>query len=96
MAFDVRYFADLARIALHDEEIPELEKQMADILEFVGQLAELDLDDVQPTEHVIPLKNVVRQDQIAASLPLQQALANMPEVKDDSLKTPVIIEDNES
>ena len=52
---DVRYVADLARVALTVEEQQEFQRQLDDILEYVGKLAELDVAGIEPTAHAVPM-----------------------------------------
>ena len=59
---DVKYIAHLARINLKDEEIKPLTKNLEDILTYIGKLEKLDTSKVEPTSHVLPLKNVYRED----------------------------------
>lgn len=93
---DVRYVADLARIALTDEEIARYESQLDDILEYVAKLQELDVSDVDPTAHAAPVTNVFREDIAADCLERETALDNAPATLDDELiRVPVVIEGEE-
>ena len=61
---DVKYVAELARIHLKDGEVDYLTKDLEKILHYINKLDTLDVTDVQPTSHVLPLKNVHRKDKI--------------------------------
>ncbi len=76
---EVLHVARLARLALTDEEVERLGAQLNAILEAVGKVAELDLGDVEPTAHPLEVVNVSVDDEPAASLPVEQALANAPD-----------------
>lgn len=89
---DVRYVAGLARIHLRDEEAGRLTKDLEKILEYIDQLNTLDVADVQPTSHVLPLKNVYREDTVRPSLTQQEALNISVEQQDGSFKVPKVIE----
>ncbi|VAX35519.1 Aspartyl-tRNA(Asn) amidotransferase subunit C @ Glutamyl-tRNA(Gln) amidotransferase subunit C [hydrothermal vent metagenome] len=65
---DVRHIGDLARIHLRDDEVAPLTKNLEDIIAYVKQLENLDVTDVEPTSHVLPLKNVYREDEIKPSI----------------------------
>ena len=56
--FDIKYVANLARIALTHEEDARLGSQLGDILGYVKKLEELDISDVEPMAHAVPLDNV--------------------------------------
>lgn len=65
---DVQYIASLSRIHLQGDEIERLTKNLEDILHYVHKLEKLDVRAVEPTSHVLPLKNVYREDEIQPSL----------------------------
>jgi aspartyl-tRNA(Asn)/glutamyl-tRNA(Gln) amidotransferase subunit C len=75
----VRHVARLARLALHDDEVETMRREMNVILEHVDQVQELDLADVPPTTHAIPLRNVLRDDMPGTSLPAAEALREAPD-----------------
>lgn len=77
-AADVRYLAALARLELSAEEMEHLAGEMGRVLESFTQLQEIDTTGVAPTYHVLPLQNVMREDQVAPSLPRDRALQNAP------------------
>jgi aspartyl-tRNA(Asn)/glutamyl-tRNA(Gln) amidotransferase subunit C len=76
---EVLHVARLARLALTDEEIDRLGAQLNAILEAVGKVSELDLADVEPTDHPLDLVNVWADDEPRASLTVEDALANAPD-----------------
>jgi len=75
---EVLHVAQLARLALTDEEVERLGGQLDAILEAVAKVSELDLSDVEPTSHPLDLVNVWGEDDARPSLPLDEALANAP------------------
>ena len=89
----VDHVARLARLDLTGEEAERMQAQLGDILGYIGLLDELDLADVQPTSHVIEMVNVMRDDEVKPSLPVEKGLANAPEKEGTSFKVPRIIED---
>jgi aspartyl-tRNA(Asn)/glutamyl-tRNA(Gln) amidotransferase subunit C len=76
---DVLHVAELARLDLTDEEIERFGEQLNAILDAVGKVAELDLEDVPPTSHPLALVNVWADDEPRPSLPVDDALANAPD-----------------
>lgn len=62
--FDIDNLAKLARINLNDSEKSKLEGHLGQILEYVELLSQIDTSEVEPTSHVLPLKNVCREDKI--------------------------------
>ena len=90
---DVRYVADLARIELTADEAQRYGAQLNAVLDYVGQLAELDVAGLEPTAHAMPLVNVLREDRAGDSLPRAGVLANAPAVADDQfIQVPPVIE----
>ena len=85
---DVLHVADLARLALTDEEIERLGDQLNAILEAVGKVTELDLSGVEATSHPLELVNVWAEDAPLPSLALEEALANAPEREESFFRVP--------
>ena len=88
----VRYVAELARLELAPAEEERLTGQLNAILEYMGQLAEVDTAGVEATSHVLPLTNVLREDEPHACLPNAEALANAPAAEQGHFAVPKIIE----
>jgi aspartyl-tRNA(Asn)/glutamyl-tRNA(Gln) amidotransferase subunit C len=89
---EVEHVANLARLVFGEEEKKKLAEQLGRILDFIEQLNELDTEDVEPTSHVIPMKNVVRPDVVRPSLTRDDALANAPSDVDGLFEVPKIVE----
>ena len=92
MDIDIDYVAKLARIDLDAKQKKKLARQLGDILAYIEKLKELDVASVEPMSHVLPLKNVFRQDKVKPSLPVSKVLVNAPSAKGDSFSVPRIIE----
>ncbi|MGB9802225.1 Asp-tRNA(Asn)/Glu-tRNA(Gln) amidotransferase subunit GatC [Desulfofundulus sp.] len=88
---DVEHVALLARLELTDEEKQMFAKQLNAILEYAQMLNELNTDDIPPTAHVLPLKNVWREDEVGEHLPPEEVLANAPETEGQFFKVPRIV-----
>ena len=89
---DVKYVAHLARIALTPEEEKQLGAQLGSILGYIEKLRELDVTNVEPTAHAVPLVNVTRADEIRPSLPHEDALRNAPKQGGGLFIVPKIVE----
>jgi aspartyl-tRNA(Asn)/glutamyl-tRNA(Gln) amidotransferase subunit C len=89
---EVEHVARLARLAITDEEAERLVHELAGILEHADDVAELDLDDVPPTAHPLPLVNVVRPDEVRPSLDRDEVLAEAPEAEDGRFRVPRIMD----
>lgn len=89
----VRYVADLARIALSDEEVERFTGQLSVVLDSVGKLREVDTEAIPPTASVLPLVNVMREDEVRPSLPLEDAMRNAPARDGDLFRVQTVIEE---
>lgn len=89
---DVRYIAGLARIHVPEDELEGFTKNLEDIIGYVDQLNELNVEKIEPTSHVLNLKNVYRMDEVRPSLPQSEALKFAVESHQGSFKVPRVIE----
>lgn len=89
---DVANVALLSRLEFSESELETFTGQMDAILEYADVLNKLNVDEVRPTAHVLPLKNVMRVDEAKPSLPRELALSNAPEQEDGYFKVPKIME----
>ncbi|HET6513838.1 MAG TPA: Asp-tRNA(Asn)/Glu-tRNA(Gln) amidotransferase subunit GatC [Thermodesulfovibrionales bacterium] len=92
MPIPVEHIAHLARLSLSEDEEKTFSQQIGSILEYVEKLNELDTSGIEPTSHVIEMKNVMREDMIWPSLPVDNALANAPDRSGNFYRVPKIIE----
>jgi aspartyl-tRNA(Asn)/glutamyl-tRNA(Gln) amidotransferase subunit C len=89
---DVKYVAHLARIALTPDEEKKLGAQLGGILGYIEKLKELDVSQVEPTAHAVPLVNVTRVDEIRPSLAHGDAFRNAPRQAGGLFIVPKIVE----
>jgi aspartyl-tRNA(Asn)/glutamyl-tRNA(Gln) amidotransferase subunit C len=84
----VLHVAKLARLRLSDEEVERMSGELSAILEHVEKIEQLDLDDVEPTSHVVSVENVLREDEPRPSLPREQALEQAPDAAEGGFRVP--------
>ena len=89
---DVNYVAKLARLSLSAEEQAKFSDQLKNILHYVDKLKELDVSNIEPTAHAVPITNVVRKDVVKPSLPTELALKNAPQKANNLFIVPKIVE----
>ena len=63
-------------------------RELSGILEHVDRIAALDLDQVEPTSHVVDLENVLRPDEPRPSWPREQMLAQAPDPAEGAFRVP--------
>lgn len=88
----VKHVANLARLAITEEETEKFTNQLDAIISFAEQLNEINTDGVEPTSHVLDMKNVMREDIPQEGLPQSEVLKNAPEHQDGQVKVPSIME----
>src|SRR6059036_2043086 len=89
---DIEHVARLARLQLSEEERANLRAQLVVILEHAARVGEVAADDVPPTAYAIPRANVLREDVVEPSLPVEEALKNVPDREGDKVRVPRITE----
>jgi len=89
---DVEHVAKLARLKLNDEEREMFTGQLNAILQYAEKLNELDTENVEPTTHVLPLSNVMREDEVHESLSQEQVFRNAPDEEDGQFKVPAVLD----
>jgi aspartyl-tRNA(Asn)/glutamyl-tRNA(Gln) amidotransferase subunit C len=89
---DIKYVAHLARLHLTPDEENKLGAQLGHILGYIEKLNELDVSNVEPTAHAVPMVNVTRPDEIRPSLPHDAALRNAPGRANGLFVVPKIVE----
>jgi aspartyl-tRNA(Asn)/glutamyl-tRNA(Gln) amidotransferase subunit C len=84
----VLHVARLARLRLSDEEVERMSGELSTILDHIEKIGELELDDVEPTSHVIELENVLREDEPRPSWPRERVLEEAPDVAEGGFRVP--------
>lgn len=88
----VKHVAELARLAITEEEAVMFTEHLRSIITYAEQLGELDTTNVEPTTHVLDLKNVMRKDEPKQWITQDEALKNAPDQKDGQFRVPSILE----
>ncbi|MCM3598212.1 MULTISPECIES: Asp-tRNA(Asn)/Glu-tRNA(Gln) amidotransferase subunit GatC [Bacillaceae] len=89
---EVKHVANLARLAITEEETEMFTNQLDAIITFAEQLNELDTTGVEPTTHVLEMKNILREDKAEKGLPVEDVVKNAPDHKDGYIRVPSILE----
>ncbi len=93
---DIKYVADLARLELSPEQSAKLQSELGRVVEYIAELAEVDVSQVEPTAHAAPLTNVWREDEAKESFPRNEMLANAPGIiHEDLIKVPRVLPSEE-
>lgn len=88
----IEYVGILAKLELSEEEKEQAKKDMANMLDYIDMLNELDTEGVEPMSHVFPVHNVFREDVVTNENDRENILLNAPEQKDGSFQVPKTVE----
>lgn len=88
---EVEHLANLARLAVTDDELDTFAGQLDQILDSVAKVGEIAEADIPPTSHAVPLTNVFREDTVRPGLSQQQALAGAPAAEEGRFRVPRIL-----
>lgn len=84
----IEYVGILAKLELSEEEKEQAKKDMANMLDYIDTLNELDTSGVEPMSHVFPVNNVFREDVVTNEDDREEILANAPEARDGAFVVP--------
>lgn len=90
---EVSHLARLARLSLSDEELDHFAGQLDMIVGVFARIGELDVADVPPTSHPLPLTNVMRPDESRPGLPPAEFMAVAPAVEEQRFRVPRILDE---
>ncbi len=90
---EVRHVAELAKLALTEEEIVQYTQQLSAILDYAALLQQVDTSAVPPTPHILPLTNSMRADEPTPCLTNAEALANAPDSVDGFFRVRAVFEE---
>ena len=88
----VRRVAHLARMAVAEDEVEGLGRELNAILAFVEQLADVDVAGVEPMTSVTPMAIKTRKDEVNDGEIADAVLANAPEREDNFFVVPKVVE----
>ena len=89
---DILHLADLSDLSLSDEEVESLGKDLQGIIQYISQLDELDVDNIEPTYQVFEMENVWRDDKVVdQGVTREQLLVLSPEYQDNQVKVPKVL-----
>ena len=85
---EVLHVARLARLALSEEEIEPMARELSAVLDHVARIKALDLDGVPPSTHVVEVTGALRPDEPVPCLSREVALAQAPAVSGEGFLVP--------
>ncbi|MGI6412704.1 MAG: Asp-tRNA(Asn)/Glu-tRNA(Gln) amidotransferase subunit GatC [Syntrophomonadaceae bacterium] len=88
---EVEQVALLARLSLTDEQKLEFAEQLGGILEYANKLKKLDTEEVLPLNHILPIYNVFREDEVYTGITREELLSSSPLTEQGHYKVPKIV-----
>lgn len=89
---EVRHIADLAKLKLNDEEVTKYTKDLSNIVDYANELANIDISGIKPTNHILNVSNVFREDMVQKSYVRDKILKNAPTKAGGCISVPKVIE----
>ena len=75
---DIEYVASLAKLKIPENEMGNLTRQMDEIVNMANKVSELDTENVEPTNHILRVQNVMREDVVIPSYDRNEIIKNAP------------------
>lgn len=88
---EVEHVAQLARLNLTEEEKVKFARQLSTVLDYANSLNAISTEGVEPLIHILPIRNVFREDQMKPSMEREEILANAPLAESFQYKVPKIM-----
>jgi aspartyl-tRNA(Asn)/glutamyl-tRNA(Gln) amidotransferase subunit C len=88
---EVAHVANLARLQLTDDELDHFTEQLAAVLDHAADVEALDVSGVEPTAHPYELVNVMRADEVHATLDRSEVLDQAPSAEDGQFRVPPVL-----
>ncbi|MDP1579030.1 MAG: Asp-tRNA(Asn)/Glu-tRNA(Gln) amidotransferase subunit GatC [Candidatus Didemnitutus sp.] len=89
---NIDYVAQLARLALTEDEKAKFAAQLGDVLHHIDQLTQIDVTGIEPTAHAFPVENVWAEDVARPGLSVEHALQNAPAQREQMISLPKVVD----
>ena len=84
--------AKLARIRVEEDDLPALAQEFNNILGFIEQLNEVDVEGVEPMTSVTPMRLKRRDDVVTDGNQQDKILSNAPDAREGFFAVPKVVE----
>jgi aspartyl-tRNA(Asn)/glutamyl-tRNA(Gln) amidotransferase subunit C len=89
---DIKHLTRLSKLHFNQVEAGYYVQDLKRIIEYVEKLNEIDLEEITPTAHILPIKNVFREDEVKQSMAVSEILKNAPDAQEDCFHVPQVVE----
>lgn len=89
---DVKHIANLARLEISEKELDKYTEDLSNIVDYATTLSNIDVSGVDPTNHILDIKNVFRKDEVKDSYDREEILKNAPDKQAGCISVPKVVE----
>ncbi len=89
---DVKHIANLARLEISEKELDKYTEDLSNIVDYATTLSNIDVSGVDPTNHILDIKNVFRKDEVKNSYDREEILKNAPDKQAGCISVPKVVE----
>lgn len=89
---EIKHISNLARLDIEDKDIEKYTRQINDIFSIIDLLQSINTDEITEKSHILPGVNFFREDTVTPSQNIEDTLKNAPEIEDDFIKMPKILD----
>lgn len=89
---DVKHIANLARLEISEKELDKYTEDLSNIVDYATTLSNIDVSGVDPTNHILDIKNVFRKDEVKGSYDREEILKNAPDKQAGCISVPKVVE----
>lgn len=89
---EILKIAKLSKLEFSEQELDKFTNDLSNIVDFANQLANIDVEDVKPTAHILDIQNVFKEDEIKPSYLREEILKNAPSAQGGCISVPKVVE----
>lgn len=89
---DVLHIANLSKLYIEDEKLEKYTIDLSSMVDLANSLEAIDVEGVDPTNHILDIKNVFRKDEVVPSVDREDILKNAPEAQGGCISVPKVVE----
>lgn len=89
---EVLHIANLSKLYVADDKLDKYTKDLSNVVDLANSLSEVDIEGINPTNHILDIKNVFRKDEMEPSYNREDILKNSPDAQGGCVSVPKVVE----
>lgn len=89
---EILHIANLSKLYIEDSKIEKYTNDLSGMVDLANSLGEIDVNEVNPTNHILDIKNVFRKDEVSHSSTREDILKNAPDSQGGCISVPKVVE----